>query len=264
MHYKNRWLYALLLSLVLIGVAFFYDVAPALNTQTRLRKTEIQLAKQLTDLKRDAHGASQAIFADKDTLTPSDRDPALLSALVAAVQTSGLHIQSIDRVSLQSEQEMVFHLTAKGNFTQLGAFVFHVETSAYPMLVMDFTCEAKEANAFLFAADVLLLKNKMQITSTENATVFAGENPFCDANTQSLSFQNAQEIMRSIPLQHMKMIGHSQHEQRYTALLLLPENVVVAVEKGFLLGKEGGVVTDIQRDHVRILLPDQSERVVGE
>jgi Tfp pilus assembly protein PilP len=70
------------------------------------------------------------------------------------------------------------------------------------------------------------------------------------------------QALQSFPLSQIKMIGFLQQGLRHAALLFLPNNSLIMVEAGAVVGKERGIIMTISNHYLELLFPDKQKKIL--
>jgi hypothetical protein len=264
MQYKYRWIHAIVITLVIFMLGFFYTLQPDLEQLANLRKREAHLVQRLAMHKKIIKQKIIKIdrMAKENSPSAQDARPHFLADIVALVHLHGLIIQSMKMVPLLSDA-ITLHLVLKGNFQQAMSFAFALSKPVYPAFILDFSYQVSEKNKVILTMKVLMLDGNRQIDDPQEI-LSPLHNPFCfGRSANELDSKNEENKRASTPLTQLKMVGYLQQDFRCQALILLPTNAVIAVVVGSILGLEHGNVIAVTKDHVVVELPDKRRRVIG-
>ena len=257
-YYKYRWLIALALSGVLIALGFMYVIQPGLQRIAQLRSLKQSLTSRLTEMK-------SVTAASRDAAILPISQPDEIAMLARLTQEQGLLIQSMDYVrphQLHATETDLIRLNLQGDLSALADFLFSLGQQAY-MPIQNFTLKLVEQQHLRLMIEVYLLKNKWPLSPVQKQPMPAS-NLFC-LSTQIMSADSSADTFAqasSATLDRIKMLGYLQQGSRRAALVLLPNNLVISVEQGSLLGREQGLVTLVSADHLIVTLPDKKQQEI--
>lgn len=273
MKYKYRWLYAIPASAAMMIGGIYYDIQPGLAQLANLHEIEMGTTKELSRFKQFAvqkAAASAGTEAKSFKRYGSQADS--LSDLLSLAHLQGLTIQSVNfapsrqfNIINTGVNTEAIHLVTQGDFSQIYSFIFMISRQPHPILITDFLYKSTEQNKFLFAMNVVSFKSNTQHfqTNKSHEDLSQMQNPFCPAaNLVEMSNKNDLAKLKSISMDQLKMVGYFQQGIRSQALVMAPTGIVSEVGIGSVLGKEGGMVTEIKRDCVVVVLRDKKRWVM--
>ncbi len=255
-HYKYRWFYALAAAAItcLLGVVgvIYPDWQQFMDGREAVRNLSGKL-QALSD------NSEQRVPIP--VLTPEQQAVRPLSVLTVFAHLAGLSVQSVQRA--EAGKELLFHFVAQGDFRRVAAFVSLLEKSG-SVFISNFASKLTEENKLKLEADILFNfippLNILNIAADQEkfSTI---DNPFC--TTVDVPRRNDSALLASTPLSQMKMTGYLGRGGANLAFILLPNDMVMTVEKGMLLGSERGIVNLVEQDRVVVELPDKTIKIIG-
>ncbi len=255
MHYQYRWLYAIVLNLMLTAAAYYYDMRDKFMRVAELQQTENEIRTKFVGVKSLANPKwiqpPKLSSVETSELTS-------VSALVNLAHINGLSIQAIKVVS--TDEARMIHFIVQGQFQSLYSFIFTLEREANLAEIQHFSCGLTQQQQLQMQADILLHNSVTPSFTTTRSHSLKIDNPFCASthiNGWAQGFSLTQ--MQSTSIRLMKMVGYLHQEQRTQALILLPNTDLVAIQKGSILGKEQATVTDIQPNLIKVELQNKSQ-----
>lgn len=261
MHYKYRWWYAFFIVASVVGLGKIFILNPLFSHLTLLKEKENQLHAHIKQAERLAK--QQAFTNPKPIALPRARS-VLLSDLITQVQANGLLVLEttlLPTKSAENEEIARVKLIVQGDFLKLFLFINALNQSRFPMVVLDFSYEAKANDSFIFTTNLALFRREnLQFLGKNNEKI--PRNPFCF----SLPFSHQNPKNEAVKAQHfslktIKMTGYVEQEKQSQALLFLPDLTLISASLGDTLGKENAKITAIKPHYVSLLLPNQ-ERIV--
>lgn len=264
MKYQYRWYYAAVVSVAVMILVYVYDLKPAISRLTSMRQSEARTSKKLKIYRKKI--VKQPVNETKN-LVHSIESSTYLSDILALVSVSGMVMQTVNlskRPSQDDDIELI-HLVALGQFHQATAFFYAIARQTYPVLITNFSYKKNDKNIFSMTMDVLVWKENASFFLIENdkIKVLPGpHNPFCGAENAVIDHENDVSALQSFALARLKMQGYLQQGERHLALILLPNNSLVAVQNGAVIGKEHAIITEIFRDHTQFLLPGKQKKTL--
>jgi hypothetical protein len=199
------------------------------------------------------------VGAEKKTELPRT-SIALLNDVLTHVQTSGLVVVSANFLPVGGEKNneiVMIKLIAQGDFPQLFSFMMALNDFVFPLVVLDFSYQAKVPGVFLFTAKIALFKYKNPHFLNEKNKAIP-RNPFCFSLPFSPEVQTKEEVKaQKFSLHELKMTGYVRQENQHQALFLLPNLSLISLSVGDRIGKEKGKMIEINPYYVRFLLPNQ-------
>lgn len=253
MHYKYRWVYAFLISLFLLLSAYGYDFAPIAHQMIAMQQEEQQLKEKLTAHKQ------RAMLLPAKVARSAYSSLNAMADLMLQIQLSGLIAKSVKVISATSTTETRLQLVLLGGFQQILAFIGALNNFADLAMILDFSCKLAEQQQLMLSLDlVLVAKNNLPeiIKQRTNIPRIKQYNPFCGAtNNNDLNVDNELIMTQSMPITLMKMVGYWQQGHHHQALLLLPNNRMIAVNVGDVIGSERMTVTAIEADAISFASP---------
>jgi len=243
MHYQYRWIYAVIISILILMLAYFYDF------QDQLRQVE-KLSIDTKELTMTLAKVSQTMEETHMTTEPSTKTD-LLAQLLAMAQSKGLVIQSVNTVpSSRVPDALQVHLKVRGDFQLVSAFVQALYAQKNAALMLDFSYQSTEHHEWLFTSDILILSAIDLLKSTPDLVV---HNPFCQTVTlPPLTYDDSLAKLVATPLAQIKMVGYLREGERSSALVALPGGLLLDVYEGSRLGKEQGVVVEVKPDGMSV------------
>jgi Tfp pilus assembly protein PilO len=257
MHYKNRWIYAFAISFVMAGLGFFYGIKNDLHDLIAMQQTERTLKSKflVSSNSTDLHRLDRSIVRDNRGRFTLETD--FLSNVWYSADQSGLTIKSSTYSTAESNlkaEDLAMHVVAEGNFQQLTTFLFALNQKTYTVLITDLLCKAKQ-QSLTIVMDIILVKMILP-DSKDDKPPSQILNPFC--LPEGMQVKSNADSLKITPLIQIKMVGHLQQGKRQYALLLLPDNNLISVQPGLVIGKEQAVITQIQSNRILFLLPNHT------
>lgn len=247
MTYPYRWYLASLFSGIILLFGYGYDLKPIWNELHTQKINEKTMASELTHLHALLSSNRHDRLVKQENFSNQTDHMQVIPALVAIVRLQGLHLQSIQ------EQAPLLHLVVRGNFNQLVAFTFMLANDA-AMMIRDFELGETDDKQLQMT---LTMRVENKIISFDNSFINTMhlQNPFCGMNhstTQDLA--TSSNVLSSISLHQIKMVGYIHQGDRSAAMILLPNETTMSIAQGFILGAERGVVTQIQHNQINLTL----------
>jgi hypothetical protein len=256
MQYKYRWwLLLAMMGLFSIGI-YCYVILPSMSRLVELKATEKKLREELIQLRRLAK--LPAVLAQAGPALPPRGQVDLVSDLLAEVQVSGLIVQSARVLSQETDDEVKLKLELQGGFKQISTLIFLLGKLAYPMGVLDFSYDVPASGLPHFSANIVILKHRLSRQESLATEVLPEmSDPFCVAGVLPSRAAEEHAIKwQAFPVAMIKMVGSFEQGQHKQALLWQPNNDVLAVEVGSLVGRERARVRAIEEDSLDLVLPD--------
>lgn len=260
MLYRYRWLCVIAFALIVLAIAYIYDIHPGLAHVATLKQTENSLNEKLLARKLSPYTAqpkkSIKVESDKKRLNH-------LNELVSLISTSGLMALSIAAPSLKSDKsraQAYMHMVLRGDYQQLVTFMNNMQRHLDLFAVQNFSYKVTEKNDLLITMDVLSFDEHADNHQVMNNGIaaLAQSNPFCMANHMN-KWSNDNNVNEAllVPIEQIKMVGYLQSGHHKQALVMLPDAVMRTVETGFLLGYEKAEVIAINKKQIIVKLPDE-------
>ncbi|HEX4044976.1 MAG TPA: pilus assembly protein PilP [Gammaproteobacteria bacterium] len=276
MLFRYRYIIAILIIIIVIFITYYYDTKPLQH--------EIALARQAQQLLRDEltaytiaanQAASPQQQASGQIIKPLPAQQ--LADLSAQIQAAGLTLITVKTISYTSAYHYlkkimrsaedaclksagdIVHVVMHGDFkqlTKLAELFFQQGT----FLILDFSYQASQPTQFIFEADLLLGRPIVQPVPAALLPEMSQlptkiQDPFCFGE-QTFKRPSAVYLLTTIPLAQIKMLGFLQQGKQQQALLLLPNQQLVAVDQHAVLGKERGIIRSITQTQLVVELPD--------
>lgn len=257
-YYNYRWLIALTLSGVIVALGFVYFIQPGQKRLAELRVQALRLTSQLAAIKTFNTASS-------DSLVPPSTQADRVAMLSWFAHQQGLFIQSMDYLAAQqsyaADTELI-RLNLQGSWPALASFLFALNRQP-SMPIRDFAFTLLDQQALRLSVELYLLKNQWPLPPLQK-NIVPKQTLFCPGLQGLASNSSADTFIQtaSVTLDRIKMLGYLQQGARRVALVLLPNNEVVSVEQGSLLGREQGLVTLVSTDHLLITLPDKKQQEI--
>lgn len=259
MLYRYRLLFVIAFGLILLAIAYMYDVHPRFVHIANLKQTEDNLNEKLFAKKQPFYTVQPKKMIKVE---PDNNILNHVSELIRLIRTSGLTAQSIELPPIKSDKSLrqaFIHIVLRGDYQQLAAFMSRMERRLNLFAVQNVSYKWTEKNDLLIAMDILpfnYAENK-QLLNDSNI-LLAQFNPFCFANIMNkwMDDNNLNEALLA-PIEQIKMVGYLQSGKYRQALVMLPNAVMRTVEIGFLLGSEKGEVITINKKQIIVKLPDE-------
>lgn len=258
MQYKYRWIYAMLLFLIIVSFGYLYDVKSLLTELDSLKLSKREFLQKLSVQKK----ANQNQFIDKIQNKQIEYANPLLN-LVMLIQKTGLHINELHLTntnSLINDKYAKIHLLLMGYFQNLIDLLLELHHQRFSILMSNFKIIILDNSKVSFSVDFLLNANQLQPIDAINNTVFGSGLMCSDPHSNKiLLYQNNSRLLTT-PIEFLKLNGYLQYSDQSTqALIALPNNTTVAIGKGSIVGLERGVVVDIQSDYILLELSNKKQ-----
>lgn len=253
---------------VIIGfilmVAYFYDFKPTFDRWQVLYSSVNQSEHALRKMRQSI---AQYKIKPSQTQALSKSDLTRLDALNAEAHKQGLEVQTVHLNAakhLDATDEWQFHMVFTGQFNALTRFLLSLDQSPAAAVVRDFMFQRNEKGQLTLGMDVILGGAHSSPAMVTNSTLLnEWRDPFCSAGGQTrLQADTDARLRMSVPLDRIQMMGYMHRGSREQGLISLPGHIVLAVEEGFIIGKEQGVIQSIQRDRIVIRLSDGQETLI--
>jgi Tfp pilus assembly protein PilO len=263
MNYKYRWFYSVFMVISIMTLGYLYELQPLLSQIKTLRLDERGAKSQLDKLSQLAK--QEAAVNEGKWAAQQHSQSGFLADLFELVNSSGLKLQSV-RFAMPQEFSVMgvdmAHLTVKGGFAEISSFIFSIANQPSPILMTDFSYKSVDGSQLLMTMDILALKvNLKKLPLYGDEAGFADvHNPFCAlSSAMPVSQEDAVSKMQSTLLRQIKMVGYLHQAPRSSALVQLPNSVVMEVGLGNVIGRERGIVTNVERDFMQVMLSDHSK-----
>jgi len=241
---KNRWPGILLANLLIFFTAYFYDIKPGYSRITMLKLKQAQLCGVLASRKERLLEKQKHDFNNMAE-SASQSDMELLSYVTGLAGKSSVRLVSyaFKKTSLNFIFEGDYSWAA--NFMEELLRSFNVEDIQH----LSYKKNKKlELNLNLAAFPVL--------SSSKGKISIKLKNHFCSkGQTFTVPEDQKHTFKFFYSVNDLKMAGYLHAENYHLALVALPDETVVDVSVGSLLGKERGKVTEINENDITILLP---------
>ncbi len=241
MNYAYRWQYSFIIILLISSLAYFADLRLLYDQVNHLHAEEKKLREALTSKPQ-----SNSLVKSSTLIKPRNT----LSQLMIGIGMSGLSMQAIDISVLQQDGWREVKLNMQGRFQQLLNFFSIISKNAMPIRIQNFSSKWMQKEQILFSIDVLLrdlMQEKLMQLVMEQTEI----NPFCRQRILSAPSDVHRESLYSL-----KMLGFMQQGKHHRALLQLPDHHVISVKEGEILGKEGAQIIKIERNYLKVRLPN--------
>lgn len=258
MQYKYRWLYALVLSLVTIGLGFFYDLEKKWLRLAELKQSEQEIIKKLNDKTPFKQHKNNIHFVSLPPLKANEFTT--VSNIVKLAHSSDLSIQAIKSVKSVSAH-LTLQLVVEGYFAQISAFICVLEAQQ-GVKIEHFSLRLSKHHLMRMQAELWLPLSSLQqvIPANEPQAISLTTNPFCASISMNKElFHYSVNKLQSFPVRLLKMVGYLKQGQQVAALLLLPNHDLVAINQGSIVGKERASVIAIQPDQVQVKWQDKKQ-----
>lgn len=246
MYFEHRWAYSLCVSAMLISLGYMYDVRPSLVRLRDLEATELILSERLLHVDKNNLKASNPV------LLKSKNQFAGLHDLINKIHENGLSIVKIQPPlgkNIKSEY-YVTHFIMEGNIQNIYYFIESYEDI---ISVKNFSIRVTENNHIVLAVDILL-RYFYDLKQVQNNKILQKINPFfCYARKHSIFHS----VTQTFPLKQMKMVGCFHQGNRQQALILLPNQALLSLERGAMVGSERAIVSEVHKDYVLLKLPNE-------
>jgi len=266
MKYKYRFIYAVLISLIIIFWGFYRDLQPKLHELGLLQNKVVLLKSRMDYLQKTfAHNS----ISKQRLLSPPQQNSSpemVLTAILNTAALNGLVVQSTKIGMLGSDknnQTLPVYLSFLSDFNHFMLFVQALASQHYPIMINHFLLKLAEQNQISIELNLIIFSRTTHFLAEKNLFITKSNffNPFClTENTSGLPIINPisdSERLQKWPLLQLKMIGYLQEAHRLAAIVLLPDGALVDVVAGSKIGKEQGVVSLIKQDRIVILLANQ-------
>ncbi|RDI48642.1 pilus assembly protein PilP [Aquicella lusitana] len=264
--YPYRWLYALVVTLIVIACGFFYDTQPHFARLKELTTRTQQLAQQYAAINRFMLKEKRDEKANKkqtheDLAAPADN----LSDLLVQADLNEISVRAVRLLtgtSLDAVNHLRIYFAIEGGFQSLFPFVTGLAESA---LISSFALKTTKQNQLLFTMDLMLLEKskRFHLYPLAGAAKSETANPFCRAENR-VEAVNPQDAawQQSISITHLRLAGSLQQDRHRMALVIYPNGRLITVSSGSVLGKERAVVKEIKPDSILMVLPDKQLRMI--
>ena|SRR3990167_741078 len=265
-HYSYRWLYAIFISIVVVITFGFNDIMPKWISLKQMNQTELKLTQEWQTMQKTIHHSPASTLIPINRTERANKKIDWLSMLVNLANMNHVVIRSLSHatiVSAYTSPIVKLHIIANAPFSAFTAFFAALVQQAYPFLLMDFSLKTESSShLLLITIDMLLFPQGASFLQSDHFTMLNPSNPFCSSLRLSSS-TNAANAMHTLPLALIHMVGYVKKNNQLQAYLSLPDGSLFAVDMGFHLGKENGVITAIQEDHLILQMPDRSFRKIA-
>lgn len=164
MMYRYRWLISLIFTFFLMMIGYIYVLSPALSDITYLQKKEQECWKHLNEInayKTYLHSIGQVksdfSMSRKDQFVQKN-DFEMIAELATLIKANGLTVLSIKQVlSHRSLYAVQLQLTMQSSLRQFFTFLFALTQQSYPIVILDFSCQAIHPH-LVITMNILLLK----------------------------------------------------------------------------------------------------------
>lgn len=259
MQYQYRWIYGLMTFLFLIVTGYFYYIQPQWQEMHRLRNERQELLQRLNSEKNwiermqgyPKTSLAQSLLGQVD----------LIGTFLDEVHKENLLINSLQILPITKWHDVdvcVLHIEVIGDYQQITSFISIWQQQLPQVVLADFSYHSQKENKYLFSAEIILAKKKLTALTGGKVGLFQSmSNPFCSSHAGELMSTIDLSTAASFSLTQMRMIGYMQLGERKEALILLPNNVIVAVKEGMVVGREAGTVEEIKANHLLFVLPNR-------
>lgn len=263
MQYSLRWWYAAGIILLLSLTGFIWDWYPGLKHLHDLRAQETQATAERLSLQEKALRKKVRIAGQNRRLASELNR---IHVLMKLVHDSGVVLQQVKLLDdpLGKYSRLRIHLSILGTFSVLNAFLAALHGLQILVVIENFTWQYNGADELQLALDIL---SPAAISNDSGGKFLAFavsgvRDPFCAAQQTPIPGSSQLHASLSVPLAQIRMTGFMKHGARIMAIVAMPENKVIVIEPGVILGKEHGKVSTITRDHVVVRLPQGRQFIV--
>lgn len=245
MKYKQRWFIFVLALLSLIG-GFYWYILPLQVTinALKIQRKEYLLQIKENQINKKVNQLQQVIKLDKKIFISDQKK--LLTKLFYLLNENNLLIQSMI-IANDSEipTHQVIQLQLNGRFVALAHFLLQLQGELRSVVIKQYFLNQRNHEQLSVQLELLmltenegwLLQNKMMPSS--QFAVF--NSPFCETAINSWAIFDTS----TVPLKQMKMVGYLEQKELRKALILLPNGILFDISQSSILGKEHGVVIDV-------------------
>lgn len=244
---------ACLLVFMLATLGWFFLIHPVYEDLLKLQRAERELIKEYSDIE-------SYVSSRRNDMTGSMRiiQPLSLSAMTMSFlhwldwynhTTSSLKISASDHLP----ESKIVHSATEGDISSLLMLFSDMGHTKNPGILTDFVFEPLHEQ-WRLTADTFMSKDVIHLQ--EHNTVLRSSSMWCDVKRETWNHQG-ETLLPFISIQQLRMIGALQINQQYYALLQLPNNTVVSVEVGMVLGKEQASVELIKQNYLSFVFSSQ-------
>lgn len=258
MSYQFRWVYALLVAVAVIAAGYIEMIAPKLNSLMKLNKTENEWTNKIDAIKN----LKIAVSSGRVEKNVKSNEWNWLQEWIALVHFSGVSVETVKIIPLLSSQpsrNTLLHLVVHGNFSQINTLLSEMDGGYFSARVQDFVIKATSQDSLQLNMTVLLSVRTLSHLAERSRVgmpLQRLQNPFCLSGVMHHGvFRRDDVVLQQTPLALIKMTGFMQQGARKNALVLLPDQRLIAVRRFAKIGSEHGLVTAIQNDRILINLP---------
>lgn len=260
--YRFRWVSASFLGVVLFLAGYIYILRPEFIQLALLKQTEVELNKILKDLQAQKPikeiKKSDESFKEKRAINLASD----ISILAERMRFNGLTVHGLDVLEGNERNRLLafVHAEVEGGVTSLMSFLDSI-SSPSPLLIMllDFHFRPGKENIFVLDMNFLLTREQFfqQFFDGPGSWAKNMNNVFCPTHGEmTVIHRSSQQEALSTSVNHMKMTGYVCQGNQVEAFLRLPNEHLISVKPGSLLGKERGVVSAISPERLEVHLSD--------
>lgn len=258
LHYRYRWLYAVILTTILQLIGFFYGLNPAWLQIAGLKRQMQNNRQMLLSLLQDEKNQAQIKTVKKRLIVSSAQSQSeLIFDLISLANIKGLNLGSLQLLLSKDQSILLLHLILLGSYSRFLDFARRIEETRYPVTILDFDYKPAQNNQNEFTMDIAILKAfKIKIERRAHTQINLPKtyNPFCasEGGLQQMDHIHVQ----TVPLLQLKMVGYVEQDHHVFALLALPNHRIKEVSLGEVIGREQGVVIQISQNKIDVRMPD--------
>ncbi len=251
MHYNYRWVFALIISVIILSVGYFYDLSCHQHRLQNLHHVEKALMRRsIINVVAKPRNMPSVIKSKKPI------NYLLAIAALASKHAVRIEKMSIVKSALFASNTQKIQLSVQGEYLSVAAFVSDLFHQSYAILPARFVYKEMVGSRVSFNGELI-------VTSILMPEDLIAQKPpqrslFCSASAELVNEDtNVPLIFDS--LNAIKMIGYMEQGLRKQALIMLSNRTLITVIPGMKLGSEHGEVIEIQPKAIKILLPNNKQ-----
>lgn len=263
MKYSHRWYYVTCIFVLLI-ILLIASASSHIAKIFELRKSVVVLEQRLAQLAHVAKTVVEQQAVTKEMLTSYT----LLPTLSQLVNLSGLTLTTANMLAPVSigMKHWKVHVVVTGSYRQMTELLLLLDKQSFAVLLLNFTYHPIAMNKLMLDAELLVLANchdiptvipaSFETLALRQAQGFAPQdersviyNPFCISSKLPQAIASITELTK-FPLDQLRMIGYYHWDDDNQALMLLPNNHVVAIKAGDQIGASFSKVINIDQSKI--------------
>lgn len=255
--YRYRVILMLGLIVVILLLSYLLDLRAIKDDQMDMLRQEQALQETLQRI------ASQAVKAGP--LSSGAKPPSSINDFLQIIHESDVDLVSIINATEDNVDNPIgesYHLVLAGDYLPIVQVMQSLSQQSDRYLLRRFLISPGDKRP-------LQIELLMSLHSSASLRIVPPllsrprlRNPFCYASDAALMRVPVNAHTKQFALNEIRLLGVVRHDAERVAVILFPDGLVEERLLGGVMGKEGGIVTLIAADQVKVQLPGQRQFIL--